>query len=225
MTSGDTRVELDGWIRTVLSHPVLRGMGHGQRQKDSNLGLGWLYYSMARILRPATIVVVGSYRGFVPLVLGKAQQDNGIGGRVMFIDPSLADNFWKDAARVKRYFKAFELDCVDHYCETTESFSKNAAFASLGEIGLLYIDGYHSFAQVKYDYELFESKLLPNAVTFLHDSAHTSVTEIYGSKKAYLSEVPRFVEELRARSDLQVFDCHLASGVAMVSRIPVAGTR
>src|SRR4029078_1514743 len=44
------------WIAKLLSHPELVRMGHGQRAEDNNLGLGWLYYALARALRPATVV-------------------------------------------------------------------------------------------------------------------------------------------------------------------------
>jgi hypothetical protein len=63
-------------------------MGHLQRVEDANLGLGWIYYGLARVIRPKTAVVIGLYRGFVPLVLGKALADNLDGSRVTFLDPS-----------------------------------------------------------------------------------------------------------------------------------------
>ena len=60
------------WISEILASPALRTMGHGQRAEDGNLGLGWMYYALARVLRPALAVVIGSYRGFVPLILAHA---------------------------------------------------------------------------------------------------------------------------------------------------------
>ena len=51
-------------------------MGHNQRAEDLNLGLGWLYYGLARLIHPKSAVVIGSYRGFVPLLLGRALRDN-----------------------------------------------------------------------------------------------------------------------------------------------------
>ena len=60
------------WIEQLLAFPGMAGMGHGQRARDANLGLGWAYYALARILRPRTAVVIGSYRGFVPMVIARA---------------------------------------------------------------------------------------------------------------------------------------------------------
>ena len=63
--------ELSAWIARVYANPELRRMGHNQRLEDLNLGLGWLYYGFARLVRPARAVVIGSWRGFVPLVIAK----------------------------------------------------------------------------------------------------------------------------------------------------------
>ncbi len=63
---------LPDWIDQLLDCRELRQMGHAQRRADQNLGLGWLYYSLGRMLRPSKVVVIGSYRGFVPLVLARA---------------------------------------------------------------------------------------------------------------------------------------------------------
>jgi hypothetical protein len=96
---------VEEWIERLFGAPAMTGWGHFQRVADKNLGLGWIYYALARVLRPATAVVIGSYRGFVPLVLGKALQDNG-GGEVIFVDPSLVDDFWKDPTAVVRISRA-----------------------------------------------------------------------------------------------------------------------
>jgi hypothetical protein len=61
--------ELTQWIAELLTQPDMLEMGHLQRKEDLNLGMGWLYYALARMLRPKLAVVIGSYRGFVPIVL------------------------------------------------------------------------------------------------------------------------------------------------------------
>ena len=82
--------DLTTWIDAPLrGHPELCRMGHNQRAEDLNLGLGWLYYGFARLIRPSQAVVIGSWRGFVPLVIAKACQDNLEPCAVHFIDPSL----------------------------------------------------------------------------------------------------------------------------------------
>ena len=71
--------DLNHWIAGLFEHPDLLRMGHAQRRDDLNLGLGWLYYALGRMLRPARAVVIGSYRGFAPLVLARALSDNSEG--------------------------------------------------------------------------------------------------------------------------------------------------
>src|ERR1019366_9046655 len=98
---------MNDWLTKLLQNPELRRMGHGQRLDDLNLGLGWLYYALARALRPQTVVVIGSFRRFVPLVFARALADNLEKGSVTFIDPSFVDDFWKDPQTVQNYFTSF----------------------------------------------------------------------------------------------------------------------
>src|SRR3954451_9365724 len=141
--------------------PELLLMGHGQTVADENLGLGWIYYGLARVIRPTIAIVIGSYRGFVPLVIGKALSDNGDGARVIFIDPSMVDDFWKTPQDVQAHFARFEVTNVEHHLMTTEEFVKTDAYASLGSVGMLFIDGYHSEKAARFDYESFERLLAP----------------------------------------------------------------
>src|SRR5579864_805485 len=120
------------FIHKLFEHPDLTKMGHGQRVEDQNLGLGWLYYALARALRPATVVVIGSYRGFVPLVFGKALADNVENGQVLFIDPSLVDDFWKDARAVQDYFAGLGVVNIRHFLMTTQQFTASEAYRALG---------------------------------------------------------------------------------------------
>src|SRR3954469_18532160 len=93
--------DLTRWIARLFREPALLRMGHNQRADDLNLGLGGLYYALARLVHPQRAVVIGSYRGYVPLLLARASQENAEDGEVIFIDPSLVDDFWKDADRVR----------------------------------------------------------------------------------------------------------------------------
>src|SRR5437868_8053364 len=102
------------WIEKLYEFPPLTKWGHLQTVEDANLGLGWIYYGLARVIRPKIVVVIGSYRGFVPLVLGKALADNRSDGRVIFIDPSLVDDFWKDPQSVRAHFADFDVPNVEH---------------------------------------------------------------------------------------------------------------
>jgi predicted O-methyltransferase YrrM len=206
------------WLRKLFDFPDLLGMGHHQRAEDCNLGLGWLYYALARILRPRTAVCIGSWRGFVPIVLAKALKDNAEGGRVIFIDPSLVDDFWKDAGRTQSWFKQFNAGNIEHHCVTTQEFAASDAFQSLDSVGLLFVDGYHTAEQARFDHETFEPLLSDDAMVLFHDSVRVKESRIYGSDRPYEHSVVRYMDALKTRQDLQIMDFAHGSGVTLVRR-------
>jgi predicted O-methyltransferase YrrM len=208
--------DLNSWIGVLLADPELTRMGHAQRGADNNLGLGWLYYALARILRPATVVVIGSYRGFVPMVFGRALADNGEGGQVHFVDPSMVDDFWRDGARVDAYFASHGLRNIRHYLATTQQFVAASAFAELQSIGIVFIDGHHVEEQARFDYEAFHGRLSSNAIVILHDSIRERSSRIYGEDRAYVHTVKRFVDTLKRDPGLQVLDLPFGDGVTLV---------
>lgn len=208
------------WLKQFLSHPELTKMGHGQSEKDLNIGLGWLYYAQVRITRPKHIVCIGSWRGFVPMVLARGLLDNAENGRLTFIDPSLVDDFWADPEKVRQWFASFGLDNIDHFRCTTQEFVNSDSYKQLAKVGILFIDGFHSAEQAKFDHEAFIHLLETESCVFFHDGVRRKQSDIYGSDKPYVHTVCDYIEELRSRPDLQVFDFTLADGVAMVSKRP-----
>ena len=192
-------------------------MGHAQSAADANLGLGWIYYGLARALRPRLAVVIGSWRGFVPLILARALADNEQPGEVLFIDPSLVDDFWRSSSRVAAHFARFGLANIRHECLTTQEFVASPAYGELGsEVGLLFIDGYHSSEQVKFDYEAFRSKLAPDALVLFHDTRRDRRSRIYGQGREYEQRVHSFVESLRARPELEVLNLVAGDGITLM---------
>jgi predicted O-methyltransferase YrrM len=208
------------WVQKILAHPDLRKMGHGQRFANANLGLGWLYYGLVRIERPKRVVCIGSWRGFVPIVLASALRDNGKGGRLTFIDPSLADDFWMNPQRTRDWFASFGLDNVEHHLSTTQDFVGSDAFHAIDPVGLLFVDGFHSEEQARFDHEAFIDKLTDDAIVLFHDSIRPSHTGIYGADAAYVHTAYRYLDELARRHDLQLMDFPLGSGVTAVRRSP-----
>lgn len=206
------------WLKAFLSDPALRLMGHGQAEADLNLGLGWLYYAQVRILRPRHVVCIGSWRGFAPMVMAKGLADNGDNGRVTFIDPSLVDDFWSDAEKTKKWFSSFGLNNIDHFRFTTQEFVQTEAYRQLPGVGILFVDGFHSAEQARFDHEAFVDLLEPAGCVFFHDGVRRKASKIYGADKPYVHTVCDYIEELRSRKELQVFDFPLSDGVAMVSR-------
>jgi predicted O-methyltransferase YrrM len=210
--------EMKDWLGKLLDFRDLTRMGHLQRVEDLNLGLGWIYYALARVIRPKKVVVIGSYRGFVPLVLGKALADNLDGGQVIFIDPSFVDDFWRNAEAVRAHFARFEVTNVQHFLMTTQQFAQSETYRSLGRVGIVFVDGYHSEEQARFDYETFEGLLDDDAVVLFHDTARSRFSRFYGAQRAYQHSVQAFIDQLKQDATLQVFDLPFDQGVTLVRK-------
>ena len=208
---------MDRFIDGLFENPDMLKMGHLQRRDDSNLGLGWLYYALARILRHPRAVVIGSWRGFVPLLIARGLADNLEGGRVLFIDPSLVDNFWQDAEQVKSRFTEFGVDHIDHYQMTTQEFVQTDSYRELDDIGILFIDGLHTYEQAKFDFEAFSDRLADEGIVLFHDTAMRGTSGMSGPKR-YHYTVHKFVGELETQGDFEVFNLPFDSGITLVKR-------
>jgi predicted O-methyltransferase YrrM len=211
--------DLTRWIARLFREPALLRMGHNQRADDLNLGLGWLYYALGRLVHPRRVVVIGSYRGFVPLLLARACQENVEDGEVVFIDPSLVDDFWKDTDRVREWFGGFGLTNVRHFAMTTQEFVETDAYRALGEIGILFVDGYHTAEQARFDWRSFEGLLAPHGFALFHDSMIRRPSKIYGAEHAYDISVRDLIEELARDPALQTFDVPFGTGVTLVRKL------
>lgn len=211
---------LDSYIRDLFGDPEMLRMGHAQRLADANLGLGWIYYSLGRLLRPARAVVVGSYRGFVPSVIAKSLLDNTEGGEVWFIDPSLADDFWKEPAQVSATFQRLGTPNVRHFPYRTQDFVRTGDYAGLSGVGLVMIDGFHSAEQARFDYLAFAGKLDAEAVVLFHDSIRRRPSTFYGEDQAYEHTVCLLMERLKKTPGLEVFTLPFASGLTLVRGRP-----
>lgn len=224
------RKELGRWARSILESDELCQMGHHQRREDANLGLGWLYYSLARIQRCATAVVVGSFRGFVPVIIARGLADNLECGKVVFVDPSFWDDHWMDAVHVKRYFRSLGVENVEHQLATTQQFIKTPEFQGLSEVGLLFLDGLHTSDQVRYEFSAFEKKMAPDGIVLLQNTMTLSPNTYGGLSDYYISDVTFFIDELKDRPDLQVFEFPragdpkvLSTGLALIRRRSTTG--
>lgn len=208
------------WLQRLLAEPELCKMGHGQVAERGDLGLGWLYHALARLERPQQAVCIGSWRGFVPLLLGKALQENGNGGRVVFIDPSLVDDFWRDPQRTQAWFARFGVHNIEHHLMTTQDFVASPAHAALGPVGLLFVDGMHTAEQARFDHEAFAPNLAPGAPVLFHDGVRRFVSRCYGPGRAYEHTVVDYLEALRRDPAYELSRFEQGSGVVLVRHRP-----
>lgn len=187
----------------ILSHPELTKMGHAQ--SPNNLGLGWFYYAIARLIEPKVTVVIGSYRGFVPIILGQ------VSNKTHFIDPSLVDDFWKQPQQ--EYFKKFGAN-VEHFLGTTQEFVRTDEYKRLTQVDLLFVDGMHTKEQAKFDYEAFERFFDNKSVALFHDSVRIRQSKIYG--EPYTHTVKEYMDDLKKDKSLQVLFLPYGDGITMV---------
>ncbi len=218
-------LQLTDWIARLYRHPDLLRMGHNQAAESLDLGLGWIYYAFARLLQPVRAVVIGSHRGFVPMVIARACCDNGGRGRVTFIDPSHVDDFWRDPARTQAWFGEFGLGNIEHHLATTQEFVASDAYRDIADVALLFIDGYHTAEQARFDYEAFAARLAPRAIVMFHDSMVERMSTIYGQDAAYRMSVGEYLAELRRDPALQLLDVPFGTGLTLLRRVdePSAG--
>jgi predicted O-methyltransferase YrrM len=203
-------------INRMLEAESLWKMGHGQDFALGDIGLGWTYYGLTRTLKPLTSLVIGSWRGFVPLILGQAIEDNDNGGRLVFIDPSLVDDHWRDN-RAKAYFRDFGVECIEHHLMTSQQALQDPKITNL-DIDLLFIDGLHTKEQCRLEFEGFFKQVTATGIALFHDSRSHILSTIYGKEHPYQHTVWSYLEELRQDQNLQLFDLPIAQGITLVQR-------
>lgn len=216
------RFSLDpGVLERILREA--RPLGHHEDASTLNLGFGFMYYGLARALRPAHVVVVGSGFGFSVVCLALALRDNGF-GRLSFVDPSysvLRDGplrtlggtaQWDDPDAVRGRFEAFGVaDVVTHYRTTSQEFFASWDQLDLPKIDMAFIDGNHSFESVRHDFVAAMRHARRNSYLFLHDT-HLVIREMVGH-----SGVKRFLRIVQRDTEcFEVVDFPFSSGVALV---------
>jgi hypothetical protein len=138
-----------------------------QNTKPENIGFGWIYYGLVRNLEPDFVVVIGSCAGFAPFCIARALQDNGH-GKVLFVDPSYSGeghsgwggrNYWSNPAAVAARVASFGLtDWFEHLKMTfEEAFPIVRDRVGDGKVGLIMIDGAHTYADSLRDFDLYSS--------------------------------------------------------------------
>lgn len=215
-------------IEQVFRHA--KPFGHNERRENLNLGFGFIYYGVTRALMPKHVLVIGSGYGFSVVCLGLALKDNNV-GFVSFVDPSyslLKDGPWKtiggrgtwnDPNEVKNRFRRFGIEkIVTHYRERSDEFFLSYEERGLPPIDLAYIDGSHTFKDVKFDFMQFLKHSRKNSYAFLHD------TNIYFRELVKNSGVMKWLKVLKTREKaFEIINFPYSSGVALVRVVDPKG--
>jgi hypothetical protein len=198
-------------------------LGHNEAKENNNLGFGFLYYGAVRSLRPQHVVVIGSGFGFSVVCLALGLKDNGK-GKLTFVDPSYdvfkqgpfktvgGRGYWNDAVSVQKHFSRFGVEqLITHYKMTNKEFFPRYESLGLGSVDIAFVDGNHSYDNVKYDFTRILMHSRKNTYIFLHDT-HIYIREIL--RNSGVKRWLKFVTKERAL--FEFIDFPFSSGVAIV---------
>lgn len=209
-----------------LIHTILRQarpLGHHEESHTLNLGFGFIYYALARTLRPKHVVVIGSGFGFSVVCLALGLKDNG-DGRLTIVDPSYSvftdgpfktvgeTAQWNDPQKVERHFARFGVEhLLTHYRMCSDEFFARYAEWNLPKIALALIDGSHACDDVMHDFLSCLRHGGKNMYLLLHD------TNIYIREMVRHAGVKRWLKSVKSNKDaFEVVDFPFSSGVAIV---------
>jgi hypothetical protein len=208
-------------IRAVLRYA--RPLGHHENPRELNLGFGFLYYALARALRPKHVLVIGSGFGFSVVCLALGLKDNAK-GRLSFVDPSysvLTDgplktvggtSQWNDPRKVGEHFARFGVErLLTHFRMRSDEFFPRYPEFGLPEIDLAFIDGSHAYRDVRNDFLSTLRHARPNSYLLLHD------TNIYIREIVRHAGVKRWLKAIKGRKEaFEIVDFPFSSGLAIV---------
>jgi GT2 family glycosyltransferase len=124
------------------------------------------------VLRPKTIVELGTYTGVSYSAFCQAVKTLGLSTRCYAVDT------WKGDEHAGVYSEEIYNDLVEFHDRHFSAFSRlvRSTFDDAllhfedGTIDLLHIDGFHTYEAVRHDFESWLPKLSSNAVIILHDT-------------------------------------------------------
>ncbi|MFH1117435.1 MAG: class I SAM-dependent methyltransferase [Pseudomonadota bacterium] len=219
---GTTDFSLNGrMLKDILVHA--KPLGHNQKRRNHNLGFGFIYYGVVRAIRPKHTVVIGSGYGFSVVCLALAIRDNGA-GRLSFVDPAYSlikdgpgktvggRGTWKDPETVTNHFRRFGVDdVVTHYRFRSDQFFPEYERLQLPPIDLAFIDGSHTYENVRYDFLEALRRSRKNTYFFLHD------TNIYVREAIRNAGVKKWLDIIKKEDKaFEVVNFPFSSGVALI---------
>lgn len=163
-------------VQTDLLFPANRGLVALARRLDVSLEEGarleglleeregaCLYLLARRAAVLGNVVEIGSYKGRSTWYLARALEDEGSPYRVVSIDPHLSGS--ADA-----YRETIERTGIAARVDARTAFSYDVVREFREPVGLLWIDGDHSYEAVRTDFEQWFPLLAPGGFVALHDT-------------------------------------------------------
>lgn len=122
--------------------------------------------------RPASLVELGSHQGFSYFAFCQAVKASGIDCRCHAVDTWQGDD--QAGFYGEEVYEAVRGHNDEHYAEFSTllrmTFDQALAQFQGGSVDLLHIDGFHSYEQVRHDFDTWRPKLSERAVVLLHDT-------------------------------------------------------
>ncbi|HUL96415.1 MAG TPA: class I SAM-dependent methyltransferase [Usitatibacter sp.] len=208
-------------LERILQHA--KPLGHHEDPGTLNIGFGFLYYGLVRTLRPKHVVVIGSGFGFSVVCLALGLADNGAGA-LSFVDPSYSllrhgplhtvggTSQWDEPGKVRAHFDRFGVaERVRHLRLTSAEFFKSYENLGLPDIDVAFIDGNHSYEDVRHDFLAALGRMKKGGYMLLHD------TNIYVRELVRHAGVKRWLKEIQHETEwFEAIDFPFSSGVAMI---------
>jgi len=177
---------------------------------------GELLFNLARQVSTGVIVEIGSYKGGSTILLAKGS-DVGNHVPVFAIDPHKRENYtkWEKELVPKNTYHLFNKNLkrykVSHRVTLIMLKSQLAVKKWKKDIGLLWIDGDHTYEQAKLDFLCWEKFLVPGGVIAFHDSADAkTITTATGCINKQHGSATRVIQEFVVKSGrystLQIVD-------------------
>lgn len=117
----------------------------------ANYERGILIYHLIRQYNIASVLEVGFGRGYSTFCAAKAFHDAGIPGKIMTVDPNLDEKY------INALQQVFPQDWFT-YITFAKGRSQDVLPKSEGTFDLVYIDGDHSYAATKSDWEMTKDR-------------------------------------------------------------------
>lgn len=190
---------------TLVEYAVSHGATEYPGALDSNyqwlqsyLGAGLIYYTLAYTFLAEVCVCIGSGGGLVPSMMRQAQRDINFplsaNDVTILIDADLAQSYGDHSNThwIRQPDHIFNIN----YPEVVRlvKLSKEAVKDINRPIDYLHIDGDHSYAGVKLDFDLYSKLLSANGIITLHDSSN----QTYG--------VSQLIQELRLADSYDIME-------------------